>query len=145
MWGHWNGMEQVLEFTVNHPALVGALVALACALAFTEMRKGGRAIGSHGLTQLVNKDSAIVVDVREKADFNKGHIVGSLHIPYSKLQEKIGELSSYKDKPVIVVDAAGQHGSTATKILKDAGLTQVMKLKGGISTWQADSLPLAKK
>ncbi len=138
-------MEQIFEFIVNHPLLVGALVALVCALIFTEMRRGGPAVTSQQLTHLVNQSNAVVVDVREKGEFSKGHIVDALNIPFAKLKDRASELEKHKDQPVIVVDAMGQHGGMASKILKEAGLNQVMKLKGGISTWQADSLPLIKK
>ena len=86
-------MVQLLEFIGNHPLLVGSLVALLTALAFTEMRRGGQGITSAQLTQLVNQQGAIVVDVREKADYSKGHIVDSISMPFSKAQERAGELS----------------------------------------------------
>ena len=47
----------------------------------------------------------LVIDVREKADFNKGHIVDALHIPFSKLKERAEELSKNQDKAIIIVDA----------------------------------------
>ena len=70
-------MEQFIEFIINHPLHVGALVALASALAFTEMRKGGQSVSTAQLTQMVNQDLGVVIDVREKADFSKGHIVNA--------------------------------------------------------------------
>lgn len=138
-------MEQIFEFAVNHPLLVGALVTLACALIVTEMRKGGQSVSTHDLTRLVNQQGAIIVDVRDKAEFNKGHIVDALNIPFTRLKDQAADLLKHKEKPVIIVDAMGQHGNMAGKILKDSGLQQVMKLKGGISAWQSDALPLVKK
>ena len=138
-------MEQIIEFTANHPLLIGSLIALVSALFFTEKRKGGQSVSSHELTRLVNQRGAVIVDVREKADFSKGHIVDALHIPFSKLKERTGELNNHKEKPIIIVDAMGQHSGSAVKALKETGFADVMKLKGGISTWQADSLPLTTK
>ena len=137
-------MEQLFEFTANHPLLVGALVAIVCALLITEMRKGCQAVSSQDLTRLVNQEGAIVVDVREKADYNKGHIVAAINIPYARLKDRIGELNKHKDKPIIIVDAMGQYAGSAGKTLKESGMANVVKLKGGIGTWQADSLPLVK-
>ncbi|WP_422135317.1 rhodanese-like domain-containing protein [Endozoicomonas sp. ALD040] len=138
-------MEQIIEFIGNHPLLVGSLVALVCALLFTEMRKGGQSVGSQEVTQLINHQGAIVLDVREKTDFSKGHIVDAVSMPYGKVAERIGELNKHKDKPIVIVDAMGQHAGTVGKQLKDAGFEQVVRLKGGIGTWTADSLPLVKK
>ncbi|KEQ19389.1 rhodanese-like domain-containing protein [Endozoicomonas numazuensis] len=138
-------MEQIIEFIGNHPLLVGSLVALVCALLFSEMRKGGHSVGSQEVTQLINQQGAVVLDVREKADFSKGHIVDAVSMPYSKVAERVGELNKHKDKPIVIVDAMGQHSGTVGKQLKDAGFEQVVRLKGGIGTWTADSLPLVKK
>ena len=138
-------MAQLLEFIGNHPLLVGSLVALLTALAFTEMRRGGQGITSAQLTQLVNQQGAIVVDVREKADYSKGHIVDSISMPFSKAQERVGELSKHKDKPIVIVDAQGQHSGMVGKQFKAAGLDNVMRLNGGIATWTGDGLPLVKK
>jgi rhodanese-related sulfurtransferase len=138
-------MEQIIEFVGNHPLLVGALIALLCVLLFTEMRKGGQGVTPQEVTQLINQQEAVVVDVREKADFSKGHIVESISMPFAKVAERIGELSKYKDKPVIIVDAMGQHSGGVGKQLKDAGFEKVVRLKGGIGTWTSDNLPLVKK
>ena len=138
-------MAQLLEFIGNHPLLVGSLVALVTALIFTEMRRGGQGITSAQLTQLVNQQGAIVVDVREKADYSKGHIVDSVSMPFAKTQERVAELNRHKDKPIIIVDAQGQHSGMVGKQFKAAGLTNVLRLNGGITTWTGDGLPLVKK
>ncbi|WP_330927104.1 rhodanese-like domain-containing protein [Candidatus Sororendozoicomonas aggregata] len=137
-------MEQLFEFAANHLPLVAALVAILCALFLTEMRKGGQALSTQEMIQLVNQEDAIVIDVRKKADYDKGHIVNAINIPYANLKNRISELNKHKNKPIIIVDAMGQHASSAIKTLKESGLTNVVKLKGGVGTWQADSLPLIK-
>ncbi|MGI9276017.1 MAG: rhodanese-like domain-containing protein [Endozoicomonas sp.] len=138
-------MEQIFEFIGNHPLLVGTLVALVCALVITEMRKGGQGVTTQQMTQLINSQGAIVVDVREKADFGKGHIVDAVSMPFTKVKERAAELNSHKEKPLIIVDAMGQHSGTVGKQFKEAGFTNVLRLKGGIGTWTADGLPLVKK
>ena len=138
-------MEQLIEFMINHPLHVGSLIALAGALAFTEMRKGGQTISTQQLTQLVNQQNAVVVDVRDKADFGKGRIVGAINIPYAGIKDQLNTLEKHKDAPIVLVDAMGQHSGAAGKILTAEGFKQVLRLKGGMSTWVSDSLPLVKK
>lgn len=138
-------MEQFIDFAMNHPLHVGGLVALISALAFTEMRKGGQSISTVRLTQLVNKDQGVVVDVREKADFAKGHIVNAINIPFTKIKDRVNELSEYRGQTIIVVDAMGQHSGTVGKSLRAEGFANVVRLRGGMSTWTSDSLPLVKK
>ncbi len=138
-------MDQFIEFAVNHPLHVGALIALGSALAFTEMRKGGQSISSAQLTELVNRNAAVVLDVREKADFGKGHIVGAISLPFAKIGERVGELEKYREKTIIVLDAMGQHSGSVGKTLKKAGFANVVRLQGGMSTWTGDNLPVVRK
>ncbi|WP_422449938.1 MULTISPECIES: rhodanese-like domain-containing protein [unclassified Endozoicomonas] len=138
-------MEQFIEFIINHPLHVGALVALASALAFTEMRKGGQSVSTAQLTQMVNQDQGVVIDVREKADFSKGHIVNAINVPYTKIKERAGELEKYREKTIIVVDAMGQHSGSVGKTLKTEGFANVVRLQGGMSTWASDNLPVVRK
>ena len=87
----------------------------------------------------------MVLDVREKADFGKGHIVDAISMPFAKVSERIGELEKYREKTIIVVDAMGQHSGSVGKTLKKAGFVNVVRLQGGMSTWTADNLPVVKK
>ncbi|WP_257282851.1 rhodanese-like domain-containing protein [Endozoicomonas sp. SESOKO1] len=138
-------MEQYIDFIMNHPLHVGALVALASFLAFTEMRKGGQSVSTSELTRMVNQDRGVVIDVREKADFSKGHIVNAINVPYTKVKERAGELEKYREKTIIVVDAMGQHSGSVGKTLKAEGFANVVRLQGGMSTWTSDSLPVVRK
>ena len=138
-------MEQLIEFIINHPMLTGSFAVLLAVLAFTEMRKGGQTIGTQQLTQMMNQGNAALVDLRDKKDFSRGFITGSVNIPHTSLQARISELDKHKSNTVILVDAMGQHTGAAGKQLKDAGFEQVVRLSGGISTWQSENLPLVKK
>ncbi len=138
-------MEQIIEFIGNHPLLVGSLIALVAILIASESRKGGKSISSQAVTTLINHQNGIVLDVREKADFSKGHIVDAVSMPHGKVTERMGELNKHKDKPIIVVDTMGQHSGSVVKQLKEAGFEQVVRLQGGIGTWTSDNLPLVKK
>ena len=138
-------MEQFIEFAINHPLLVGSLIGLIGVMIFMELRKGGQSVSSQQLTQLMNQQGAIVLDIRDKADFTKGHIVGAINMPHAKVKDRTSELDKYKDKPIVVVDAMGQHSGTVGKILKDAEFANIQRLKGGMNTWTADSLPVVKK
>lgn len=138
-------MDHLFAFAMNHPALVGAFLMLLTALLALENRRGGKSVTSQQLTNLVNKTGAIVVDVREAKEFREGHITDSRNIPYAQLQDKLSELDSFKDKPVILVCKMGQHAGAAGRILTKAGFTDVRRLSGGVVTWTGDGLPLVKK
>ena len=52
---------------------------------------------------MINRNEAVVLDVRDKKEFDSGHIVDSINIPVSKLGQRVTELDKHKQKPVVVV------------------------------------------
>lgn len=138
-------MDRLFDFVVNHYILVSVFVALLLALLVLESRRGGAKISAQGAVSLINKDEAVVVDIRDRKDFGEGRITGSLNIPLSGIKGRANELSKHKDKQIIVVDKMGQHSAMAVKYLKEEGFTNVVRLNGGIADWKASNLPLVKK
>ncbi|EHY77774.1 MULTISPECIES: rhodanese-like domain-containing protein [Stutzerimonas stutzeri subgroup] len=136
-------LANLIEFVSNHYVLSSLFVVLLILLFITETRKGGKSLSNRELTALVNSDEGVVLDVRAKKEFDAGHIVDALNIPYEKLVSRTGELEKHKAKTIIVVDAMGQHAGTACRELQKAGFTAA-KLSGGISSWRGDNLPVVK-
>lgn len=132
------------DFIAEQWILVSTLAVLAGAFMWTEMHKGGKALSFHEVTRLLNKDEAVLLDVRDKKEFDTGHIVDSIHIAFPKLKERVNELEKHKARMIVVVDKIGQHAGAAGKILKDHGFN-VVRLQGGIAEWTAQNLPLVKK
>jgi rhodanese-related sulfurtransferase len=94
--------------------------------------------------QLLNHKNALVLDVREKNEYDAGHILSSKLIPLGKLKERLGELEKYRERPVIVVCRSGQRSASACAMLGKQGFAQAYNLNGGIIAWQKASLPLEK-
>ncbi|KAF1069026.1 MAG: putative protein YibN [Pseudomonas citronellolis] len=136
-------LPRLLEFTIHHYLLVGALVVLLALLAAHELRRGGRALTTRELMALVNAEQAVILDIRPSKEFSSGHIAGSLNIPADKLAQRMSELDKHKTKTIIVVDAMGQQAGVWTSTLLKAGYNAA-KLSGGIGTWRGESLPLVK-
>jgi rhodanese-related sulfurtransferase len=137
-------MQMFFEFLLQQWPLAGALAVTVLLLIFHESRRGGSTVTPQQLTALVNKQQAAVVDLRDQAEFRKGHIVDAINIPYAKLGERIEELDKLREKPVILVCKLGQFSSAAGKQLLEKGFKQVYRLSGGISEWRAAQLPLIK-
>ncbi|MBL4867944.1 MAG: rhodanese-like domain-containing protein [Pseudomonadales bacterium] len=138
-------MEKILEFVLNHWELALLLGGLITALVVTESRRGGVGVSSTQLTTLINREDAVVLDVRDAKDFRLGHITGAVNIPFASIETRLGELSHHKDKPIVIVCKMGQHSSTVGKTLRGDGFGDVRRLTGGIGSWLADGLPLVKK
>lgn len=137
-------MERLLEFVLNHPELVVPFAVLLTLLIMLESRRGGKTVSSQQLTHLVNKEEAVVVDVRDSKEFREGHITDARNIPFASLKDNLTQLDKFKEKPVILVCKMGQHAGAAGRILSTSGFKDVRRLSGGISTWKADGLPLVK-
>lgn len=138
-------MDRLFEFVVNHYILVSLFVAFLVAILVLESRRGGAKISAQGAVNLINKDEAVVVDIRDRKEFGEGRITGSVNIPLNSLKSRVGELSKFKDKQIIVADKMGQHSAMAVKQLNAEGFSNVVRLNGGVADWKASNLPLVKK
>lgn len=102
-------------------------------------------IGPTQATLLINREDAVVLDVREPAEYSQGHIVGARHIPLGQLEKRLAEIDKLKDKPVIVCCAAGSRSASASGALRKAGFSKVFNLAGGMAAWDQAGLPTTKK
>lgn len=137
-------MDQLFVFIGNHPFLVGAFVVLLALFIRNEMNRGGATISAQELVQLVNNEGAVVVDLRDKAEFDAGHIVDAVNIPYASIESRMDELKKFEGKPIVLACKMGQHSGTAGTTLKKAGYDNVSRLRGGITEWRGQSLPVVK-
>ncbi len=92
----------------------------------------------------MNQGVTLILDVRDPKEYAAGHLPRARHIPVGELSKRVQEIGKYKDKPVILTSAAGPRGGGAARLLKQAGFTQVYRLKGGLAAWEQASLPLEK-
>ncbi len=138
-------MDQFVEFIGNHLALSAMWLVSLGAIIFYHQRTASSAVGPQQAVMLINRKDAVVVDVREKKEFDTGHIVDSINIPLAKLKQRITELKKHKEKPVVVVCKQGQQSGDAAKTLQEAGHIEVVRLSGGITEWKSQSLPLVQK
>ncbi len=135
---------QILDFITNHILLTAAWF-LSGILLLVSIKKGAIAsVSSQQMVNLVNRQDALVLDIRSSDEFSRGHITGAKNIQLSKLNNQLTVLEKWKNKPIIVVCNAGIQANGASATLKKQGFTQVYKLQGGMQSWLADSLPVTK-
>ncbi|MDE0693208.1 MAG: rhodanese-like domain-containing protein [Gammaproteobacteria bacterium] len=137
-------MERLLEFIMNHPFLVSAFLIVLGLFVRNEVSRGGRGVTAQELVNLVNRDGALVVDVRDQKEFSEGHIVDAVNIPHAALPARLSEIERHKAKPVVVTCKMGQHAGAAGTVLRKAGFENVSRLKGGIMEWRNQNLPVVK-
>ena len=137
-------MDQIVEFITNHWMLASGWVVLATLFLMSFTRTSSKTIGNPQITTMMNRENALIVDIRNKADFNKGHLLGSINIPNEKLKDAGKELEKYQQRPIILVDANGLNAAAAALTLKKMGIEQLHRMQGGIQSWTNDNLPLSK-
>jgi rhodanese-related sulfurtransferase len=140
-------LSDLLAFAGRHPIPSLALVALTIAILINEFAglfRGYKALQPAGLAALVNRDNALVVDLRPAADFEKGHIAGAKNVQMSQFDPEHRQLAPAKSLPIVLVCKAGESAGGAAARLRKAGFEQVYVLEGGVQSWQQADLPLAK-
>lgn len=93
-------------------------------------------------TLKINRDEAIVIDVREQTEYAQGHIQNARHIPLGEFDRRLSELEKFKASPVILCCASGTRSRSAGAKLKKAGFENVFNLKGGLMEWEKAGNPL---
>jgi len=106
--------------------------------------RGIKEVNTSAALQLINHKDAIVLDVRERSEYDAGHVLNAKFIPLGKLKERMGELEKYRDHPIVVVCRSGNRSGTACFLLAKQGFAQAYNLAGGILAWQKSQLPLEK-
>jgi rhodanese-related sulfurtransferase len=132
-----------LVFVSEQWILVSILLVLVYLYVWSEKAKGGKSLSAQEATYLLNADQAVLLDIREAADYKAGHIVNAINIPHNKLNERVTELEPYKNKLMVLADKMGQHVGNAGRMLKEQGY-DVRRLEGGMMEWLNKSLPVVK-
>lgn len=101
-----------------------------------------REVGTLNVTQLINRNNAVLLDVRETNEFTGGKLPNAVHIPLSQLSSRGDELAKLKTRPVVVYCALGKRGRGAGAILAQLGFADVYMLQGGLKAWKDAGLPL---
>lgn len=105
---------------------------------------GARELGVVDAVLKMNHEDAIVLDVREPAEWSQGHIPNARHIPLGELERRAAELEKFKDKPIIVACRSGHRSAAACRILSKRGFGQTYNLSGGMIAWEQANLPVEK-
>jgi rhodanese-related sulfurtransferase len=105
---------------------------------------GGPWVDITHATLMINREDALVVDVREPAEYGAGHILGAKNVPLAGIQAGAGELAKKKSRPLIVYCDSSARSSSAVAALRRQGFERVVNLSGGLGAWQQAGLPVEK-
>jgi rhodanese-related sulfurtransferase len=110
------------------------------------LRRGSPAgaVSCSDAVQLMNREKAVVIDVRDAAEFAAGHIVNSKNLGFATL-ETASQLPKNKNLPLVVVCNTGATASRAVLVLKKMGFDHARTLEGGLGAWRQANYPVEKK
>lgn len=96
-------------------------------------------------TMLINREDALVIDVRDQADYARGHVPNARHIPLAELGKRTAELDKFRSQPLILCCATGTRSHSAIAALRKAGFEKLFHLRGGIQEWEKAGQPLTSR
>lgn len=137
-------MENLPDYIANHPWLV-SMAALAAVLVIVfEVRARRDAFGAISAQDLIRlqNQGALLVDLRAPDAYSTGHIAGARRMDSAEMLSASDTLKKYKEKPLIVYCESGSTGAAAARVLAGQGFKQAFNLRGGVTAWRTENLPL---
>jgi rhodanese-related sulfurtransferase len=137
----------LLSFIESNWMLILVLVASGGMLLWPLVQRGlspTREIGAIQATQLVNRQNALMLDVRETQEYEGGRVPNAVHLPLSQLAERGEEIRRFSARPVIAYCERGTRSRSAAAALTKLGFAQVYTLRGGLRAWAEAGLPVVK-
>ena len=136
------------DFIADNLFLVALFLILLTAIIITEAKKLTKKykdLTPAQAVQLLNRDNALMIDVREVSELSGDGIRDAKHMSFSTLASRFSELLKAKDKPLIAFCMNGIKAPKACHLLCKQGFTKVYCLKGGIMAWKDANMPVIKK
>jgi rhodanese-related sulfurtransferase len=139
-------MDRLLEYISHHPWYAGGAAVAALLVIAYELRARSEniaAVSPQEVVRLMNQ-GALVIDLRPADDFANGHVAGAKQMSGEQILKAGDTLKKQKEKVVVVYDDTGSLGASAVRQLAAQGFTKAFNLRGGITAWRAENLPLSK-
>jgi rhodanese-related sulfurtransferase len=139
-------MDRLLEYITHHPWYAAGAAVAALLVIVYELRtrkENVSAVSPQDVVRLMNQ-GALVIDLRPADAFASGHVAGARQMSGEQILKAGDTLKKQKEKVLVVYDDSGSLGAAAVRQLAEQGFTKAFNLRGGISAWRAENLPLSK-
>ena len=135
-----------MDFVQNNLLLFAVAFASGAMLLWPLVRRssGGPWVSAAQATQLINREDALVLDVRDAGEYAGGHILGAKSLPLARVESGAGDVAKKKDATLIVYCDTGDRSGKAAGALKKLGYSKVVNLSGGFGAWKQAGLPVEK-
>lgn len=135
-----------MDFLFENIFLVGLIIISGVLLFFPKvLSRDNKVLGSNEVTLLINREPAMLVDVRSVADFRAGHITNAINIPLDQIEVQINKITSNSKKNIIVYCQKGVRSAQAFRLLNKLGLPKLYTIDGGLDAWLKNNLPIIEE
>lgn len=137
-------MQDITIFISHHPFLSAAVLVVFIILVFIELMRARRNtfnVGPAQITQLINRENAVVIDIRPSDVWRKGHIIDAQSISVKDITDHAKKLEKFKARPIIVVANASHESQKIAALLLKRGYN-AYSLSGGMRAWSEAQMPL---
>ncbi|MDH3458175.1 MAG: rhodanese-like domain-containing protein [Gemmatimonadota bacterium] len=92
-------------------------------------------------SRLGRADAPLVLDVRSVEEYRLGHVSSAINIPYQQIGARLNELTTSRDRDIVVYCESGPRAEAAEARLRQAGFERVYHLDGDMAGWRRSRLP----
>lgn len=139
-------VDRLLEYISHHPWLATATVVLAAFIAAYEIRtlsESRVSVSAQEVIRLMNQ-GALLIDLRPQEQYQAGHLAGARRMGTDQIPRAAETFRKHKEKAVVVYDESGSLGPAAVRQLNAQGFRRAFALRGGLTAWRADNLPVTR-
>ncbi|MEU8777351.1 rhodanese-like domain-containing protein [Streptomyces sp. NPDC048606] len=104
-------------------------------------RRGTARVTPAQARRRTTEGEAVLLDVRERSEWDAGHAPGAVHLPLSRLLAGADLPPAARRGPLVVICRSGRRSRQATELLTARGV-EAVDVKGGMSAWAAAGLPV---
>lgn len=140
-------MQELTPFITSHSLLSVATIAVLLILIIIEFiraRKNVFNINPAQVTQLINRENAVVIDIRQNEVYRKGHIIDAQSVNPQEIRQNPKKLEKFRARPLIIVANASSESQKIAAFLLKHGYN-AYSLNGGIRAWSEAQMPLVKE
>ena len=140
---------EILPFVKNHLLLslgwIGLFIAIIVLTIKSKLSKV-KVIDNAQAIHMINKENAVIIDIRSADNFKKGHITDAHNVLPIDIKNSSSKLiEKFKENTIILIDENGLSSASIGETLIKQGFLNVSVLKDGIAGWNGENLPLVKK
>jgi rhodanese-related sulfurtransferase len=94
-------------------------------------------VSSDQAEKIGDRPNALILDVREAAEYQQAHLINAVNVSLSQLEQEIQEIVPDKSTPIVCYCAGGNRGALAADTLNKMGYTNAVSIEGGLKAWES--------